>query len=191
MSPDIFRNPCCSGERQDIVARQRREMNIGRRQRIDPDRFVDLLIRGDLAGHIDAIETGVHEKPRLVRRNRVELAKRPDRGAIPQPSSSAISRESAAMSSSPALRLPPGCMKVRVPRLRTSSARPVLSEINAATIWMVAVSITRLRCRCRTDRIARHRAWARRGRDGGRHAESTAARAGCAEDSRTGSGRAR
>src|SRR3981189_2207761 len=53
------------------------------------------------------------------------------------PSSSSISRASAATSLSPASRLPPGCMKTAVPRLRTSRTRPSLSRMRAATTLMI------------------------------------------------------
>ena len=59
-------------------------------------------------------------------------------GTTRQPSSSSSSRASAATSSSPGSRLPPGCMKAAVPRLRTSSTRPSASRISAATMLIGA-----------------------------------------------------
>jgi hypothetical protein len=41
------------------------------------------------------------------------------------------------MSSSPGSRLPPGFMKIAVPRLRTTSMRPASSRITAVTMSML------------------------------------------------------
>ena len=184
MSVDICRRRCCDGKRQDMVARQRREINVGRRSRVGPDRFVDLLVRGDLADHIHPEHAGLPKTPALVAT--VELPS----GRIEAGHPCRVpprSRASAAMSSAGialAARLHEGgfaCAQQHAARLIRDQC---------ATILIVAVSITRPRRRCQNRPTAASRV-ARRGRDGGKHARSTAARAECAEDSRTGSGRAR
>ena len=175
-----------------MIACQRRETNIGRRCRIDPDRLIDLPARRDLTGHIDPIQASLHPKARLIRCDSIELAERPDRGR--DQAATELLRDFAREGCDVVFagsRLPPGCMKAVVPRLRTNSTRPASSRISAAMILIVPASITRPHLRSRTGRTAPDRAPARRGRDGERRARSTAARAGCAADSRTGSGTAR
>ena len=63
-----------------MVARQRRQKNIGRRRRVNPDCLVNLLARRDIAGHIDSIKAGLHPPAGFVRGDGVELAEKPDRG---------------------------------------------------------------------------------------------------------------
>src|SRR5262245_59359320 len=117
-----------------MVARERRERQIGQCQRIDPHHLIDLRSRFDHAFDVDGIHCGAHLKTRLVG---CCTTNTPSACALlivtRQPSSSAISRESAATSFSPVSRLPPGCMKAEVPRLRTSRTRPSPSQIKAAT----------------------------------------------------------
>src|SRR5690606_3003007 len=60
----------------------------------------------------------------------------------PTPISSASSRARVVMASSPGSRLPPGWMKVGVPRLRTSSTRPPASRMTAATVRISGLSIS-------------------------------------------------
>ena len=63
-------------QRQHVVARQRRERQIGQRARIDPDDFVDLRSRRDGAFDVDRIDRGAHREARLVRRRAIEHAER-------------------------------------------------------------------------------------------------------------------
>src|SRR3984957_18096977 len=62
-----------------MIARQGRQMNIGWRSRIDPNRFVDLPARRNLPGHSDAIELGFNAKAWLVGGQRIECAERQNR----------------------------------------------------------------------------------------------------------------
>ena len=72
----IVAEPGRTRQRQDMVARQRREMNIGRRCRIDPDCFIDLLAGHNLPFHLNAIESGLNAKAGLVRSGRIVGAER-------------------------------------------------------------------------------------------------------------------
>ena len=55
MASDVACEPCPAGQRQNVIARQWRKGDIGRRRRIDPDHFVNLGFRRDVADHIDHV----------------------------------------------------------------------------------------------------------------------------------------
>ena len=127
----------CQG--QDGVSGERGERRVARLMRIDPGIFLDLGLTGDVSRKAGRIDRGRTLCPGSFAAG---ASKTPsffvDPGTTPQPSSSRNSRASESGSLSPGSRLPPGCMKLSVPRLRTSRTWPCWLRMRAATISITA-----------------------------------------------------
>ena len=63
-------------QRQHVVARQRREVDVRRRDGVDPDDLVDLGAGRDRAGDIHPVDRGIDAAVRLVRGDAFECAER-------------------------------------------------------------------------------------------------------------------